>query len=93
MKGKILLSTLFYCLALCVTAQTTADRIHIGVRGGINASRADYSLLKHRSPKFIMNGAGGIFAEVEFGENRLFSIRPEVDFLSRGTKDDDLDYK
>ena len=95
MKRKHLLLTLFSCMALFVTAQTTADRIHIGIRGGANISRADYSSLKNRSPKFIANGVGGIFAEFEFGENRLFSIRPEVDFLSRGTKinDDDLDYK
>lgn len=95
MKGKFLLSTLLSCMVLLATAQTATDRIHIGIRGGANLSRADYSSLKNRSPKFIANGMGGIFAEFEFGASRLFSIRPEVDFLSRGTKinEKDLDYK
>lgn len=95
MKVKFLLSVLFFFIILSITAQTTTDRIHIGVKGGINMSRADYSSLKNRSPKFIPNAIGGIFMEFEFGENRLFSIRPEVDFLGRGTKinDEDLDYR
>lgn len=95
MKVKFLLSVLFFFIILSITAQTTTDRIHIGVKGGINMSRADYSSLKSRSPKFIPNAIGGIFMEFEFGENRFFSIRPEVDFLGRGTKinDEDLDYR
>lgn len=95
MKVKVLFTALLLCLTLPMTAQMTADRIHIGVKGGVNVSRADYSKLKNRSPKFTPNGVGGIFMEFEFGENRLFSIRPEVDFLSRGTQinDDDLNYK
>lgn len=95
MKVKFLLSVLFFFIILSITAQTTTDRIHIGVKGGINMSRADYSSLKNRSPKFIPNAIGGIFMEFEFGENRFFSIRPEVDFLGRGTKinDEDLDYR
>ena len=95
MKVRLLLSTLFFCVILSVTAQTVTDRIHIGIKGGINMSRADYSSLKNRSPKFLPNAIGGIFMEFEFGENQLFSIRPEVDFLGRGTKinDNDLNYK
>ncbi|MCL3853083.1 OmpA family protein [Parabacteroides sp. GYB001] len=95
MKVKFLLSTLFFCTVLSVTAQTVTDRIHVGVKGGINMSRADYSSLKNRSPKFMPNALGGIFIEFEFGENHLFSIRPEVNFLGRGTKisENDLNYK
>lgn len=95
MKVKLLLSTLLFWMTLSLSAQISADRIYIGVKGGANMSRADYSSLKNRSPKFIPNALGGIFMEFEFGENRQFSIRPEVDFLGRGTKikDNDLDYK
>jgi outer membrane protein OmpA-like peptidoglycan-associated protein len=95
MKVRVLLSILLLCSTLPIAAQMSADRTHIGIKGGVNMSRADYSKLKNRNPKFLPNGIGGIFMEFEFGENRLFSIRPEVNFLSRGTKinDDDLDYK
>ena len=95
MKVRVLLSALLLCLTLSMAAQTVADRIHIGVKGGVNMSRADYSKLKNRNLKFLPNGTGGLFMEFEIGESRLFSIRPEIDFLSRGTKikDNDLNYK
>lgn len=57
-------------------------------------SWASYSELENRSPKMNSGFVGGVFAEFEFGDSRLFSIRPEVDWLVRGTKinDSDLDY-
>ena len=57
-------------------------------------SWASYSELENRSPKMNSDFVGGVFAEFEFGDSRLFSIRPEVDWLVRGTKinDSDLDY-
>lgn len=95
MSRRFLVSILAFTLALPLIAQTVSDKIHVGVRGGASIFRADYSHLKNRDPKFMANGVGGLFFEFEFGDNRLFSIRPEVDFLSRGTKinADDLDYK
>lgn len=91
---KLLLLAVFSALCLSVWPQTS-DRIYFGVRGGMNLSWADYSELKNRDPKMLFGGVGGVYAEFEFGENRLFSIRPEVNWLSRGTKisDSDLDYK
>lgn len=91
---KLLLLAVFSALCLSVWSQTS-DRIYFGVRGGMNLSWADYSELKNRDPKMLFGGVGGVYAEFEFGENRLFSIRPEVNWLSRGTKisDSDLDYK
>ena len=73
----------------------SADRIYFGGKRGMGLSWAKYSELKNRDPKMLFGGVGGVFVEFEFGENRLFSIRPEVDWLSRGTKisDSDLDYK
>ena len=58
-------------------------------------SWASYSELENRSPKMNSGFVGGVFAEFEFGDSRLFSIRPEVDWLVRGTKinDSDLDYR
>lgn len=95
MNKKIILLFLLSSLYLPVLAQTAVDKIHIGVRGGMNMSWADYSKLKNRDTKLLTNGVWGVFAEFELGESRLFSIRPEIDFLNRGTKisDEELDYK
>lgn len=96
MNKKLLISTLILSgFSLSISAQEALDKIHIGVKGGLNASKATYSELKYRDTKFLMNGMGGIFMEFETGENGFFSIRPEVDFLSRGIKisDSDLDYR
>ena len=92
---RFLFAAMFSVLWLSSFAQLTSDRIYLGVKGGVGLSWAKYSELKNRDPKMLFGGSGGVFAEFEFGENRLFSIRPEVDWLSRGTKisDNDLDYK
>ncbi|MDN0066032.1 OmpA family protein [Bacteroides gallinaceum] len=95
MSRKFLFLAVFSILGLSAFSQMSADRIYFGVKGGMGLSWAKYSELKNRDPKMLFGGVGGVFAEFEFGENRLFSIRPEVDWLSRGTKisDSDLDYK
>lgn len=94
MVYKRLLFALLSILCLPSFAQMTYDHIYIGVKGGMGMSWADYSELNNRSPKMNSGFIGGIFAEFEFGDSRLFSIRPEVDWLVRGTKmnDSDLDY-
>lgn len=94
MVYKRLLFALLSILCLPSFAQMTSDHIYIGVKGGMGMSWADYSELNNRSPKMNSGFIGGIFAEFEFGDSRLFSIRPEVDWLVRGTKmnDSDLDY-
>ena len=95
MSRKFLFLAVFSILGLSAFSQMSADRIYFGVKGGMGLSWAKYSELKNRDPKMLFGGVGGVFVEFEFGENRLFSIRPEVDWLSRGTKisDSDLDYK
>ena len=92
---KILFVAMLSALGLSSFAQMTSDHIYFGVKGGMGLSWAKYSELKNRDPKMLFGGVGGVFAEFEFGENRLFSLRPEVNWLSRGTKisDSDLDYK
>ena len=94
MVYKRLLFVLLSILCLQSFAQMTSDHIYIGVKGGIGMSWASYSELENRSPKMNSGFVGGVFAEFEFGDSRLFSIRPEVDWLVRGTKinDSDLDY-
>lgn len=95
MRKKFLFSATLLALSMPLFAQMTTDHIHIGVKGGMSMSWSSYSQLENRNPKMKIGGVGGVFAEFEFGEKRLFSIRPEVNWLSRGTKinDDDLDYK
>lgn len=95
MSRRLLLPLFVFTMAHFLNAQTINDKIHVGVRGGADIFRADYSRMKNRDPQFTANGVGGLFVEFEFGDNRLFSIRPEVDFLSRGTRinGDDLHYK
>lgn len=91
MVYKRLLFVLLSILCLPSFAQMTSDYIYIGVKGGMGMSWASYSELKNRSPKMNSGFVGGVFAEFEFGDSRLFSIRPEVDWLVRGTKIDDSD--
>ncbi|WP_287623015.1 OmpA family protein [Parabacteroides sp.] len=95
MKKKVLISAVLFGFSFFAGAQEGLDKIHIGVKGGISASKGIYSEMKSHSSKMAVGGVGGVFAEFEFGESRLFSIRPEVDWLSRGIKvsDDNLDYK
>ena len=95
MDRKTIIFSIFLCLCFPMLAQDAVDKIHIGVRGGTTISWANYSQIKNRDAKSVANGTWGIFAEFGFGENQVFSIRPEVDFLNRGTKisDNDLDYK
>ncbi|WP_455622178.1 OmpA family protein [Parabacteroides sp.] len=95
MKKRLLISVLSFGLIFSTWAQEGLDRIHLGVKGGIGISKGSYSEMKSHSSKMNVGGVGGVFAEFEFGESRLFSIRPEVDWLSRGIKvsDDNLDYR
>ena len=69
--------------------QDVTDRIHIGLLGGMRINSTNYSELDKNifeSPKSTSDPLGGIFAEFELGNKRNFSIRPEIVFLSRGTK-------
>ena len=86
---------LLHGLLAIAQSEGFADRTHIGVKGGGHISFTKYSDLKNRDPEMTFGGVGGIFAEFELGESRMFSIRPELLFLKRGIKinDDDLDYK
>lgn len=77
-------------------AQAQSDRVHIGLIGGFHSTSASYSDLDKRifdSPKSQGGLAGGVFAEFELGQSRAFSIRPELMFLSRGFKIEDIGYQ
>ena len=94
-KQFLLLFILLHGMVAIAQSEGNSDRIHIGVKGGIHGSFTKYSDLKNRDPKTVLGGVGGVFAEFELGEKRIFSLRPEVLFLRRGTKisDDEIDYK
>lgn len=71
-----------------MNAQSGLDRIHIGLRGAWHGTMTTYSNLSPTipDPKMLSNGSFGVFAEFETSESGFFSIRPELMFLQRGTK-------
>lgn len=97
---KIILPLLLLGICFVVKAQTEEhpqtflDRISVGIKGGIHNSRMKYSNLNNYSPTFVTSGVGGIFAEIKLNKKGSFSIRPELLFLSRGTKisESNIDY-
>ena len=95
-KNIFKIAFLFIGLLLTQTSvRAQSDRIHIGLIGGYHFTFASYSNLDSHifdSPKSQGGIAGGLFAEFEFGDSRIFSIRPEVMFLSRGFKIEDINY-
>lgn len=78
---------LCYC-CLTATAQSVdkADKIRLGVKGGIHISNMNYSNLNQYDVKGTNGGVGGIFAEFDLGAKRHFTIRPEILFLTRGSE-------
>lgn len=77
-----------------VRAQNALDRIHVGLKGTWHGTMAHYSNLGSNipDPKMLSNGNFGIFAEFETSESGFFSIRPELMFLQRGTKIEDIPF-
>ena len=85
---------LFLCATMS-TAQITSDRIHLGIKGGLHSTMTKFSNLDSRyfdDPKSVSGLSLGVFAEFELGDARMFSIRPEIMYLSRGTKIEDIKY-
>ena len=96
--AKTFLLAVGMMLSMSANAQenNSLDRIHIGVIGGLHSTSAKFSDLNERifdSPKSVSGAVFGAFAEFEFGQSRMFSIRPQVSFLSRGTKLEDIQYQ
>jgi len=76
-------------------AKAQSDRVHIGLIGGYHSTSASYSNLNSKifnSPKAQGSLVGGVFVEFELDENRAFSVRPELMFLSRSFKIEDISY-
>ena len=88
--------SLLLMLVPVVKPHAQSNRAHIGLIGGLHSTMASYSDLNKDifdSPKGQNGLAGGLFLEFELGQSRVFSIRPEVMFLSRGFKIEDIKYK
>ena len=77
-----------------VCAQSALDRIHVGLKGTWHGTTTHYSNLGANipDPQMLSNGNFGIFAEFETSESGFFSIRPELMFLQRGTKIEDIPF-
>lgn len=76
-----------------VTSQNMNDRISFGLIGGMHSTSANYSNLDSRyfdDPKNVAGFSLGVFAEIELDNARTFSLRPEITYLSRGFKIEDI---
>lgn len=93
MRSRILVCAALCCCWLTVAAQSVdkADKIRVGVKGGVHFSNMHYSNLNQFDVSGLNSGVGGIFAEFDLGESRRFTLRPEILFLSRGSEVDGLD--
>lgn len=71
------------------------DHIHVGIYGGYHLNKTSIPDLDGNvfpDPSTVGSGVFGIFSEFELGQNRMFSIRPELAFLSRITRIEDISY-
>lgn len=93
MKNKYLTFIALCCYCLTTTAQSAdkADKIRLGVKGGVHFSNMNYSNLNQYDVKGINGGVGGVFAEFDLGMKRRFTIRPEILFLTRGSQVEGVD--
>ena len=93
MRSRILVCAALCCCWLTVAAQSVdkADKIRVGVKGGVHFSNMHYFNLNQFDVSGLNSGVGGIFAEFDLGESRRFTLRPEILFLSRGSEVDGLD--
>lgn len=95
---KTLKTTLLACglmAALTVSAQSSADKTHIGIIGGLHSTTMKYSDLNSNffdNPTSASGGMFGLFAEFELGYSRKFSLRPQLSFLSRESSIQDIKY-
>lgn len=89
-------SVLLLSGTLQVSGQTSGsflDKVHIGIWGGGHFNSTRYSNLDEEifpDKANVGSGLFGISAEIALGEAQRFSIRPEVMFLSRGSKLTDI---
>jgi len=89
----LILTGWVFSLSLQVQAQNSLENVRFGVIGGYHSTSTSYSNLDSRffeSPKSVGSGAFGAYAELFLTDN--FSIRPQIMFLSRGTKIDNVAY-
>ena len=71
------------------------DKTHIGIIGGLHNTSMSFSDLNKNyfdDPKSTFGGVFGIYAEFELGDSRQFSLRPQLSFLSRESKIEDIKY-
>lgn len=93
---RLLSFSLVMAGAMMAFSQTTGkfiDRVHIGIWGGGHFNSTNYSNLDGElfpDKGKLGSGLFGISAEFELGEARRFSIRPELMFLSRGSRLSDI---
>lgn len=74
-------------------ASQEVDGWYIGIGGGYHSSTLRFSELDsdlYPDGGYLGSGVLNIFAQHFFGESKMFSIRPEIAFLNRGGKINDI---
>jgi OOP family OmpA-OmpF porin len=97
---KKILAVFFACVAVLALhaqeeAKSTFDRMHAGIRGGLNFPSLSYSnsYLNDYKSELYSTAMWGIFADIPLNEQNTFSLRPEINFTTRGQHIDDKGIK
>jgi OOP family OmpA-OmpF porin len=77
--------------------KTASDNTYIGLKGGLNFPSFSYSNsdINGYKSELYYTTLWGVFAEFPFNERNTFSLRPEINFITRGqhVDDKDINYK
>lgn len=87
------LSAAFVLTAWSQEASQEVDGWYIGLGGGYHSSTLRFSELDtdlYPQKGYLGSGVLTIYAQHFFGESKMFSIRPEIAFLNRGGKINDI---
>lgn len=87
------LSAAFALTAWAQDASQEVDGWYIGIGGGYHSSTLKFSDLDsdlYPDGGYLGSGVLNIYAQHFFGESKMFSIRPEIAFLNRGGKINDI---
>lgn len=82
--------------AVTVNADDQSDRVQIGVWGGAHLGSAKFSNLDDGlfpDVKGVTSSVFGAFAKFDLDRSRTFALRPELMFLKRGTRIENISYK
>jgi OOP family OmpA-OmpF porin len=76
-------------------AKSALSKMHVGIRSGLNFPSLSYSnsYLNDYKSELYTTMMWGIFADIPLNEQNIFSLRPEINFTTRGQHIDDQGVK